>query len=925
MNKFGDALGALAGEFARATMSARELIAAARASAFQRLADLRGQASAELEQAIVRAHGAPTSGEDDPNRPLFPPHYGSTRDWSDPAWDFLTPVSSFDSVPRLSRIGVLCDELNVPGSAEPLSLRVPALLPVIGTGNVLIQADGAALDQACVAVQSLLLRSIAGIIPGKLRLTLVDNTGLGGGFSELLGFHEFIRGDMVWHEPEHIERALEELVAHMSVVIQKYLTNEFPDIESYNASVKEVKEAYRFLVISRFPAGFDRDMADRVASIAKNGPRVGVYVIMTRNIAAPLPHGFAMTEIERSSTILAAERDGRFLWKHPGLAAPRVELDGVPEKSRVAFLMKQVNEPAVESQTVVVGFQQFAPRIPWQEKTDDGLDVPIGREGVRNQRFQVGQNKGTVHHGLIVGRTGSGKSKLLHALITNLSLHYSPRELQFYLVDFKEGVEFEVYRNLPHARVVAIESEREFGLSVLEGLQRELNRRGDLFRNVGVNTLKAYREKTGDIQPRILLIVDEFQAFFSFNDRLATQANALLDDIARRGRSFGIHELLVSQTISSGPQLSVEASTLAQMGLRIAFQLGEADSYRVFSRENDAARHLERPGEAIYNALGGQVGGNNKFQAAFLPDSECSQYVRDLAERAKQEGIEVSPVVFEGNRPARIERNRELAVLMESTPTIARPKAVRLFLGEPTSLLEGHAYFTMRDQSRSNLLCLGQEEEGALCTFFSALLAWSAQLPKDSGQLFVLNLTNVDDAFHEDLEVCRMFPQGVQIGKRREVTGFIEKVAGLLHERIAAAGVDASPGNRTPVMLGVFGLQRARELHREGVMAPPAGRLLGRILRDGPEFGIHTILWADTHANLLRVLESKDVGECDGRVALAGGDSGKILGEHSGSVRVRRNYGVLYQTESTDQLLKFRCYDPSLFSWAREKLSKGRT
>ena len=59
-------------------------------------------------------------------------------------------------------------------------------------------------------------------------------------------------------------------------------------------------------------------------------------------------------------------------------------------------------------------------------------------------------------------------------LITNLALRYSPDEVELYLVDFKKGVEFKAYARagLPHARVVAIESEREFGLSVLATARR---------------------------------------------------------------------------------------------------------------------------------------------------------------------------------------------------------------------------------------------------------------------------------------------------------------------------------------------------------------------------------------------------------------------------------------------------------------------
>src|SRR5476649_1782729 len=107
--------------------------------------------------------------------------------------------------------------------------------------------------------------------------------------------------------------------------------------------------------------------------------------------------------------------------------------------------------------------------------------------------------RGTAQHALIAGKTGSGKSTLLHALITNLALHYGPDQAELYLIDFKKGVEFKMYAamRLPHARVVAIESEREFGLSVLQRLDGILRERGEAFRAVGANDLAGYREASG--------------------------------------------------------------------------------------------------------------------------------------------------------------------------------------------------------------------------------------------------------------------------------------------------------------------------------------------------------------------------------------------------------------------------------------------
>src|SRR5207249_1920843 len=138
----------------------------------------------------------------------------------------------------------------------------------------------------------------------------------------------------------------------------------------------------------------------------------------------------------------------------------------------------------------------------WTFETSKGIDIPLGRAGATKlQHLKLG--KGTSQHALTSGKTGSGKSTMLHALITNGSLRYSPNELELYLIDFKKGVEFKVYAamELPHARVIAIESEREFGLSVLQRLDAELKLRGDLFRDTGVQDIKGYREATNGAKP----------------------------------------------------------------------------------------------------------------------------------------------------------------------------------------------------------------------------------------------------------------------------------------------------------------------------------------------------------------------------------------------------------------------------------------
>ena len=187
--------------------------------------------------------------------------------------------------------------------------------------------------------------------------------------------------------------------------------------------------------------------------------------------------------------------------------------------------------------------------------------------------------------------------------------------------------------------MIAIESEREFGISVLERLDGILRERGEKFRAAGVQSLADYRAAhRDDPMPRILLVVDEFQELFVEDDKLASQASLLLDRLIRQGRAFGMHVVLGSQTLAGA--YSLARATLGQMAVRVALQCSETDAHLILSDErNQAARFLSRPGEAIYNDQNGMASANEPFQVVWLPDSERSSYLGSIREQTTDAGV----------------------------------------------------------------------------------------------------------------------------------------------------------------------------------------------------------------------------------------------------------------------------------------------
>jgi hypothetical protein len=822
----------------------------------------------------------------------------------------------------------------LPGIAAGKTLSVPAVVPFPPAGSFVLLAPREADKVALGILQQLLLRWLTSAPGGKVRITFLDPLGLGQNFASfmhLADFDEQLVTSRIWTEPGQIEHRLADLTAHMEHVIQKYLRNQYASIDEYNAQAGEVAEPYRLLVISHFPTNFTVDAARRLASIVQTGPRCGVYTLIHVDSGAQLLNELPIAELKRDATVLSWKQ-GRFVWDDADFRKLTFVPTPTPDERQMLEILNKVGEEAKANKRVQVAFSFVAPapEAVWHSNSASGFDVPIGRAGAtRRQHMRLGQ--GTSQHALIAGKTGSGKSTLLHALITNLALCYPPDQAEVYLIDFKKGVEFKTYatHKLPHARVIAIESEREFGLSVLERLLAEMDRRAELYRKAGVQDLKSYRQADPKTWlPRILLIVDEFQEFFIEEDLLADRAASSLDRLVRQGRAFGLHLVLGSQTL--GGAYSLARSTIDQMAVRVVLQCSETDGHMILSEENHAARLLSRPGEAIYNDANGLVDGNNPFQVVWLDDDERDRYLDVVSQKAREKPDEsrLPPLVFEGSAVADITANRSLRTLL-NTPTPAPAKrGLAVWLGEAIAIKDPTvAYF--RPQSGNNLLLLGQNEEAARGLLASALLSISSQLrPASVGDqppmfwLLESSQATTDDTVIVGLqEVAQSIGTPVNVLTRSNLAQQMHALREDVEKR------QETPGQHPPCFLLIHGLQRFRELRStEDDFSYSRGdseRLnpnqdLSVILRDGPTCNVHTLVWCDTLANLSRQLERASIKEFELRVLfqMSSNDSSVIMDNPKAS-RLGL-YRAIFNNQTEDIEEKFRPYGLPPAEWLTE-------
>src|SRR5262249_46002864 len=447
---------------------------------------------------------------------------------------------------------------------------------------------------------------------------------------------------------------------------------------------------------------------------------------------------------------------------------------------------------------------------------------------------------------------------------------------------------------------------------VLQRVDDELKRRGDLFRQLGVQDVAGFKQAGGTApMPRTLLLIDEFQELFVEDDKIAQTASLLLDRIVRQGRAFGIHVLLGSQTL--GGAYTVARTTLGQMVIRIALQCNEADAYLIMDDNNPAPRLLSRPGEGIYNDMAGALQGNSPFQVVWLPEPVRDSYLTRVRERADRNGESLpGPIVFEGNAPADVRENPLLRRALETKP-IERPRAARMWLGAPNSI-KGPTEATFHRQSGNNLLLVGQRDETVLALLSIGLVALSAQFPAGAARFILLDATPPGSAEREYFEkVVAANARQIALAKAADMFEILQNLGAEMKQRAEAPDPEAAPA----VFLFIHDLQKYSRLRYEeefGFSSSDAGAEIkpGTILNDliceGPRLGLHVIATCDTYNNLNRFLSRKALSEFEMRVLfqMSANDSASLIDNPKASTLGLHR--ALFYNEQEGHLETFRPY-----------------
>jgi len=235
-------------------------------------------------------------------------------------------------------------------------------------------------------------------------------------------------------------------------------------------------------------------------------------------------------------------------------------------------------------------------------------------------------------HMLVAGATGSGKSILVHALLTSLLYKNSPQTLKLALIDPKR-VELSMYDGIPHL-ITPVITENKKALGVLKWGISEMDRRYELLQKAGSRDIRSYNAShKGEELPYILIGIDEMADLMTSFGR---EVEGSIVRLAQMARATGIHLLLATQRPSVEVITGlIKANITSRVALQVASQI---DSRTIL--DTSGAEKLLGHGDLLF--ISAELSKPKRIQGAFLTEEEMKSVVDFIKTNNKVELVETT-------------------------------------------------------------------------------------------------------------------------------------------------------------------------------------------------------------------------------------------------------------------------------------------
>lgn len=227
-------------------------------------------------------------------------------------------------------------------------------------------------------------------------------------------------------------------------------------------------------------------------------------------------------------------------------------------------------------------------------------------------------------HLLMAGCTGSGKSVQMNVMLLSFLMKRTPEQLNLLLLD-SNVIDLSVYEKVPHLIDNRVITDIRDGVTALEKMIGEMERRYELFMNAGVRNIDDYNLKVQDAPPlpKIVVAINEIGDYMmSCRKEFETAIVRLL----QKSRAVGIHLILATQHPTPNViSYLIKANTPS----RIAFKTATAVDSRAIL-DCTGAEKLIGNGDLLFYGIA--MSSPARCQGAFVTEDEVEATVEYICE-----------------------------------------------------------------------------------------------------------------------------------------------------------------------------------------------------------------------------------------------------------------------------------------------------
>jgi len=304
-----------------------------------------------------------------------------------------------------------------------------------------------------------------------------------------------------------------------------------------------------------------------------------------------------------------------------------IRLGGMPALFTEVVPGKTTSTLEVPNEKIsIVSFKEIIKDIDRKPDFQNRVVLPFGKNILGELELLPLKD---IIHMLVAGTTGSGKSVFMHTLIMTILMRSHPDDIKLIIIDPKR-VEMIRYEGIPHL-LAPIINEYSQAKVALTRLLEEMQKRYDMFQNVGISSIDAYnryaRDNGQQPLPLIATIIDEYADLVEGIPSISD----IVERLAAMARASGIHMIIATQRpitrIVSG---NIKNNIITKVALQMNAQV---DSVTVLGHAG--AEKLLGNGDMIVSCPKLSRYGELRLQGAFVSEDDTLRVTRFIKDNSE--------------------------------------------------------------------------------------------------------------------------------------------------------------------------------------------------------------------------------------------------------------------------------------------------